>query len=79
MEDKLKGLKVKIFRDIHQSGHLFGEDMIEFINLLKPEHIVPCQGEKEKLNNLCKLGEEIGFIKEKTVHLLKNGDRLKIE
>jgi ribonuclease J len=78
MEDKLKEFKVKIFRDIHQSGHLFGEDMIEFINLIKPENIVPCQGEKEKLNNLCKLGEEIGFIKEKTVHLLKNGDILKI-
>ncbi len=79
MEEKLEKYKVKIYRDIHQSGHGSGEDMKTLINLLTPEHIVPTHGDHDKLIHLSNIAVDMGYVYGKTVHLLNNGDRLKLE
>ena len=79
MEEKLEKYKVKIYRDIHQSGHGSGEDMKTLINLLRPVHIIPTHGDHDKLIHLSNIATELGYIFGKTVHLLNDGDRLKIE
>ncbi len=79
IEEKLEKYKVKIYRDIHQSGHGSGEDMKTLINLLKPSHIIPTHGDHDKLIHLSNIATEIGYVYGKTVHLLNDGERLKIE
>lgn len=80
MEQKLKNYKVKVLKGIHQSGHACGEDMKTLIKILKPQHIIPTHGDHDKLIHLSNIAiEELGYEYNKTVHLLNNGERLKIE
>lgn len=79
MEAKLKQKGVRLFKDIHTSGHLAREDHHDLIDLLKPKHIIPAQGDITILNPLADLAEELGYERNKTVHVLKNGDTLLIE
>ncbi|MDP3765511.1 MAG: MBL fold metallo-hydrolase RNA specificity domain-containing protein, partial [Nanoarchaeota archaeon] len=69
---------VRIFKDIHQSGHAAREDMRDLINLVKPQHIIPAHGEPRMLNALADLAVEMGYKKEQNVHVMGNGDRLKL-
>jgi ribonuclease J len=77
LEEELRGKKVRIFNDIHVSGHASREDHRELITLLKPEHLIPTHGMPDMLEGLKKLAIEMGY-KEQQVHIMKNGERLKI-
>ena len=79
LEAKLKARGVRLFKDIHTSGHLAREDHHDLINLLKPKHIIPAQGDITKLTPLAELAEEMGYTREKTVHVLKDGEKIKID
>lgn len=71
LESELKGKKVRIFADIHVSGHACREDHREFIKLLNPENVIPTHGDVAMLNAQKDLCVEIG-IDEGKVHILKN-------
>ena len=77
MEKKLKDMKVRIFTDVHSSGHSSKEDLREFISLLKPEHIVPCHGNRAMELSFEKLSTELGYVTGKNVHLLEDGEKMK--
>ncbi|MFH1915952.1 MAG: RNase J family beta-CASP ribonuclease [Nanoarchaeota archaeon] len=77
LEETLRSKKVRIFRDIHASGHASREDHRELISMLKPEHIIPTHGNPAMLAGLKDLAIEMGY-KESQVHILKNGDRLQL-
>ncbi len=79
IEEKLEKYKVKIYRDVHQSGHAGGEDMKTLINMLKPIHIIPTHGDHDKLIHLSNIAVDMGYTYNKTVHMLNNGNRLKID
>ena len=79
MEAKLKQKGVRLFKDIHTSGHLAREDHHDLIDLLEPKHIIPAQGDITILNALADLAEELGYVRDKDVHVLKNGDSIIIE
>ncbi|MBS3170391.1 RNase J family beta-CASP ribonuclease [Candidatus Woesearchaeota archaeon] len=79
LEAKLKQKGVRLFKDIHTSGHLAREDHHDLINLLKPKHIIPAQGDVTKLTPLADLAEEMGYVRNKTVHVLKDGEIISIE
>jgi ribonuclease J len=70
MENNLKKKKVRLFLDVHASGHVFREDMRDMIKMFKPEHIVPCQGDHAHMEGLVDLGGEMGYKLNKTVHML---------
>jgi len=76
MDEKLKKLGARIFKDIHVSGHSSREDIREIITLLKPKHLLPTHGEKEKTESFNSLAEELGYKKDKTLHNLSNGQRI---
>ncbi len=78
LERRLKQRKVRIFTEIHVSGHLAREDHRDFINLIKPEHIIPAHGDIEKLNGLAELATELGYKFGKTVHVTQDGSVLEI-
>jgi len=44
LEEKLKNQHVRIFTDIHVSGHAAREDSRDLIELAKPKHIIPAHG-----------------------------------
>ena len=78
LEANLRNFNVRIFKDIHQSGHAAREDLRDLINLVKPQHIIPAHGEPRMLNALADLATEMGYKKGQNVHVMGNGERIKI-
>lgn len=76
LEAKLKTKKVRIFKDIHVSGHAAKEDLRDFIDMVKPKILIPMQGDYEILNNLAILGEEMGYSKSKNIFLLQDSESI---
>lgn len=76
LEQQLKQHKVRIFKDIHVSGHAAREDLRDLFNFLQPEHIFPAHGEKFMTEALKDLAEDMGYSK---VHLVDDGDSIKIK
>ncbi len=78
LEEELKKNKVRIFKDIHVSGHAAREDLRDMLDMLRPKHLIPAHGDSVMTNSLAELAEQMGYLKGKTVHLMKNGDRFKL-
>jgi ribonuclease J len=79
IEKKLKERGVRIFTDVHTSGHCGREDLRDLIEMVKPKHIIPAHGDIAKLTPLAELATEMGYTLGKTVHLMQNGQTLKLE
>lgn len=75
LEQKLKHYGVRIFRDIHVSGHASREDLRDFLHLIKVKHIIPAHGETDKVNAFTDLCKELNY-KQHSIHPIKNGDSL---
>jgi ribonuclease J len=75
MEAELKHKKVRIFRDIHVSGHGAREDQRDLINLIEPEILLPAHSEIAVTEQFLELAEELGYRENKDVFLLKNGHK----
>jgi len=78
LEEELKSYRVRIFKDIHQSGHAAREDMRDLINLVKPQHIIPAHGDFIMKSALADLASEMGYVKGENVHLMEEGERIRI-
>jgi len=74
LEEKLKRLKVRIFRDVHVSGHAFREDLRDFIKMTRPKFIFPTHGLKKMTDAYLELAKEEGY-NENNVFILKNKQR----
>ncbi len=77
LEKRLKEFGVKMFKDIHVSGHVAREDTRFLIELAKPEHIIPCHADKSRTIDLAELAYEMGY-KEEFVHLMENGEEVRV-
>ncbi|MBS3168390.1 RNase J family beta-CASP ribonuclease [Candidatus Woesearchaeota archaeon] len=77
LESILKANKVRMFKDVHSSGHASREDIRDFIQMLKPKHILPSQGNLEMETAVAKLAEEMGYTLKENIHLLSDGQRIK--
>ena len=78
LEANLRSYNVRIFKDIHQSGHAAREDLRDLINLVRPRHIIPAHGNYSMKSALSDLAEEMGYHKDENVHLMKNGERIRL-
>jgi len=78
LEDKFKTKKVRIFKDIHVSGHASREDLRDFINMTKPKNIIPSHGDASMSSSMAELAEEIGYKTGENVFLLRNGQKIKL-
>lgn len=76
IEEKLRQAKVRIFKDIHVSGHAAREDLRDMINIVKPKHIIPAHGTPLMLHAAIDLASEMGYMPNATIHLLKDGQRI---
>jgi len=78
LDNRLKKRKVRMFNNVHVSGHAGREDLRDFVNMVNPEHIIPAHGEHEKTYPMVDLGRELGYKNKKTIHLLNDQERLKL-
>ena len=65
IEKKLKDKKVRLFKDVHTSGHCRREDLRKFLMLVKAQNIIPSHGTQDKLKSVKDLAEEITHYDEK--------------
>ncbi|MBI5391171.1 RNase J family beta-CASP ribonuclease [Candidatus Woesearchaeota archaeon] len=77
LERMLKHQGVRMFKDIHQSGHASHEDLRDLVHLIRPKHIIPAHGDVSKTVAMAELAKEEGYILGETVHLMHNGLRKK--
>jgi len=78
LEKRLKKRGVRIFSDAHVSGHASREDLRDFISMINPEHIIPAHGDLSKRTPLAELATEMGYKLGKNVHLMQDGQKLKL-
>lgn len=78
LESKLQAKGVRIFRDVHASGHASKEDHRRLLDMLKPEHIIPCHGSLEQRSAWVALASEEGYELNKNIHLINNGQQAAI-
>ena len=76
--DQLHKHKVRIFKDIHVSGHASREDLRDLINLVQPTHIIPAHGNIKMRSGIYQLAGEMGYDTEKFVHLCSDGSKVVI-
>lgn len=76
LEKKLKKFQVRIFDNVHVSGHGGREDLRDLIKLTRPQHVIPSHGDLKKLTAGAALAQEMGYKLGETVHLMHNGDVL---
>jgi ribonuclease J len=79
LEHDLKSKGARIFKDIHVSGHAAREDHRDLIEFIKPQHIIPSHAGHEKAAQLAELAIEMGYEKNKTVHLMEDGKRITLK
>lgn len=78
LEKMLKTYKVRMFKDIHASGHGAIEEIRDFISMVKPKNIIPSQGDLTMETAVAKLAEDMGYKIGENIHIITDGKRLKI-
>ncbi|MEM4259955.1 MAG: MBL fold metallo-hydrolase [Candidatus Woesearchaeota archaeon] len=78
LENELKKKKVRIFSDIHVSGHGAREDLRDLINMIKPGVIIPSHGTIKMQEALRELAIEMNFRPEQ-IQVVKNGEIIEIK
>lgn len=73
LEQKLKQKHVRIFTEIHVSGHAGREDLRDLLNMVKPKHIFPAHGGSLLQGSLADLAVELNYVLGKNVHISHNG------
>jgi len=77
LEEQLRSRHVRIFTDIHVSGHGAREDHRDLLNLLKPKNIIPTHSEMRGLGAFKALAEEVGY-KPENIRIVTNGERVRV-
>jgi len=79
LEKQLAVKGVRIFKDIHVSGHGSIEDMRDMIDMVKPEIIIPGHGDKKVTHHIEQLTDLLGYKSGKNLIYLNNGKRLTLK
>ncbi len=78
LEKKLKEKGVRLYKNVHTSGHAKKEDHRDFIKYLDPDNIVPSHGNIQKLGSYVELAREEGYSLEEDVFIGENGRVIEI-
>jgi ribonuclease J len=76
LDSDLRALNVRLFTDVHVSGHAAREDHRDLLELVQPKHIIPAHAGADKAKMMQELAEQLGF---KKVHVMSDGKKLKVE
>jgi ribonuclease J len=78
MDKRLKKSGVRLFDNVHVSGHASREDLRDLLSIVNPEHIIPAHGSTQQLTPMLELAKEMGYRVGKECHLMQNGQKLKL-
>ena len=78
LDKRLHRAGVRIFDNIHVSGHAGREDLRDLISMLNPEHIIPAHGSLMQLTPMIELAKEMGYKSGKDCHLMQNGQKIRL-
>ena len=78
LEAKLKERRVRIFTDIHVSGHASREDHRDMLSIVKPRYLMPAHDGRKKQLFMKELAMEEGY-KEDKILLMDDGKRVKLD
>lgn len=78
LEKKLKKMHVRIFDNVHVSGHGGREDLRDLIKVTSPEVVIPSHGDSVKLMAGANLAQEMGYKINRNIHILKNGSYINL-
>ncbi len=73
LEKQIRKEGVRIFKDIHVSGHGAREDIRDVIDMVKPEKIIPAHGDLKFTEPVLDLTELLGYKTGKDVVFMKDG------
>src|SRR3989344_4009172 len=79
LEEQLRGHRVRIFRDVHVSGHSAKEDQRDLIQMVKPKYIIPAHCEPKMAANAAHLAIEMGYKLGENVHVMSDGARISLQ
>lgn len=79
LERKLLDKKVRVYKDVHQSGHAGREDLREMINMVKPRNYIPTHGGLQKIASAIELAQEEHYELGKTAFILRNGQKVNLQ
>jgi len=77
LDSHLKRGGVRLFNNVHVSGHAGREDLRDFISMIHPENIIPAHGSHDKILPMVELAEEMGYKRDKNVFLINDKQMLK--
>jgi len=78
LDKRLKKSGVRIFDNVHVSGHGGREDLRDLISIVNPEHIIPAHGSTQQLTPMIELAREMGYDVGKQCHLMQDGQKLRL-
>ncbi|MEK6875545.1 MAG: MBL fold metallo-hydrolase RNA specificity domain-containing protein [Nanoarchaeota archaeon] len=78
VDKRLKKIGVRIFDNVHVSGHGGREDLRDLIGVVKPQNIIPAHGTTQMLIPMIELAREMGYRTGKECHLMQDGQNIKV-
>lgn len=78
LENEITKKKMQVLKDIHVSGHGSQIDQDRMLELVKPKNVIPMHAEVWKLEEFKKRAIKEHGMKPEQVHILENGDYLRV-
>jgi ribonuclease J len=78
LNKRLRKSGARLFEEVHVSGHGGKEDLRDIISIVNPENIIPSHGSTEQLTPMVELAKEMGYKAGKNVHLVHDGQVLRL-
>lgn len=79
LEKKMKEQGVRLYKNVHTSGHAKREDHRDFIKFLQPDNIIPSHGHIQKLGSYVELAREEGYKLQDDIFISENGNIIDLE
>ncbi|MFH1585692.1 MAG: RNase J family beta-CASP ribonuclease [archaeon] len=78
MDKRLRKCGVRIFDEVHVSGHAGREDLRDLISIVRPKNVIPAHGSTQQLTPMIELCREMGYRSGKECHLMQDGQMLRL-
>jgi len=78
VDKRLKNFGVRIFDNVHVSGHAGREDLRDLLTIINPQNIIPAHGTLQQMTPMVELAREVGYRVGKECHLMQDGQKIKL-
>lgn len=75
VENLLKKKGVRIYDDVHVSGHMSQEGLYEMLNVLEPDNLIPAHNNMGGISDYVDMAESMGYETGEDIIVARNGQR----